>query len=54
MPKAALTTPATLTMVPTIAPIADVADVAKDESLIYIDLYGDRYRIRVQLKFRSY
>ena len=46
-PKAALTTLATLVTVPTVVHVVDVVNVAKDESLIYIDLHEGHYRLRV-------
>ena len=47
MPKAALATLAILTTVPIVAHIADVADVVKDRSLIYIDLHEGYFGLRV-------
>ena len=46
-PKAALATLATLATVTTVAHIADVVDVAKDKSLIYIDLHEGYFGLRV-------
>ena len=47
VPKAALTTLATPTTVPIVVYIADVVDVVKGGSLIYIDLHEGHFRLRV-------
>ena len=46
-PKAALAILVILATVTTVAHIVDVVDVAKDKSLIYIDLHEGHFRLRV-------